>query len=59
MGQKLFSAITTSLFEPFEKTIFPRMNYLLAQAPEKTLNLAKTCLALRIAIPNTKDAHLD
>ena len=26
MGQKLFSAITTTLFEPFKKTIFARMN---------------------------------
>ena len=46
MGEKLFSAITSSLFQPFEKTIFPRMNYLLAHAPEKAVNLGKTSLAL-------------
>ena len=46
LGEKLFSATTYGLFGPFEKTIFPRMNYLLANAPEKALRLAKISLAL-------------
>jgi PST family polysaccharide transporter len=46
IGEKLFSAITYGLFGPFEKTIFPRMNYLLANAPKKALQLAKIGLAL-------------
>jgi PST family polysaccharide transporter len=46
LAEKLFSAITSSIFAPFEITIFPRMNYLLANAPDKALKLAKTGLAL-------------
>ncbi len=46
LGDKLFSAITASIFGPFEITIFPRMNYLLAHAPDKALKLAKTGLTL-------------
>jgi PST family polysaccharide transporter len=48
LGEKLFSAITTGLFGPFTQTFFPRMNYLLARAPEKAFALAKTGLTLLI-----------